>query len=158
MQGIPLNLSLGVTEAALKNVHLALQGLVLLGGGASIQLQDEGCILFSQHVSLVLCLSLPPSSAPALLTVNACCLSCDRANALSYASQPVPVAVHVKSHMQHCPPAPSKRAHMSSSPRRPLARHPRQKRHTLTHTGRECKQGGVAKGYLAASAAEELAM
>lgn len=69
-QGIPLSLSLGLSEAALKDVHLALQGLVLLGGGARIQLQDEGCILLSQHISLVLCLSLPPGRAPTLLLVT----------------------------------------------------------------------------------------
>ena len=70
VQGIPLGLSLGLVEAALQDVHLALQRLVLLGGGARIQLQDEGCILFSQHVGLVLCLSLPPSSAPALFYLS----------------------------------------------------------------------------------------
>lgn len=66
-----MSLSLGLIEAALQNVHLALQGLVLLGCGARIQLQDEGCILLRQHISFVLCLSLPPSGTPAGLSVSA---------------------------------------------------------------------------------------
>lgn len=66
MQGAPLGVSLGVSKAALQDVHLALQRLVLLGCGARIQLQDEGRVLFGQHISFVLCLSLPPGSAPAL--------------------------------------------------------------------------------------------
>lgn len=70
-QGLPPSLSLGFSESALKDVHLALQGVVLLGGGARIQLQDEGGILLSQHISLVLCLSLPPRRAPAVLLVTA---------------------------------------------------------------------------------------
>ena len=112
VQDIPLGLSLGLIEAALQDVHLALQRLVLFGGGARIQLQDEGCILFCQHISLVLCLSLPPSSAPALSACQCCCPLCGIRNAFGYASQPVSVDVYVQSHMRECqgpPPPPQSR-------------------------------------------------
>ena len=56
---------LGLVQLAFQDVHLALQGLVLLGSGAGVQLQYEGGILLGQHICLVLALGLPPGCLPA---------------------------------------------------------------------------------------------